>query len=86
MITEVKPVYTPGAMRARIQGAVWMKAIVLPNGTVGDVVVETSLDREHGLDDQAVQALKQWTFEPGTKDGEPVAVEVTVEMTFTLRK
>jgi TonB family protein len=86
VITEVKPVYTPGAMRAKIQGAVWMKAVVLADGTVDHVTVEKSLDREHGLDEQAVRALTQWTFEPGTKDGEAVSVEVTVKMTFTLKK
>jgi TonB family protein len=86
VIREVKPGYTPEAMRAKIQGSVWMKVVVLSSGIVGDVTIEKSLDREHGLDEQAMQAAKQWRFEPGTKDGEPVAVEVTVQMTFTLKK
>lgn len=61
-------------------------AVVLPNGTVGDVTVVKSLDDEHGLDEQAIRATRQWQFKPGTKDGKPVAVEVTIEMTFTLKK
>ena len=85
VIKEVKPVYTPEAMRAKVHGTVWMQAVVLSTGNVGDVAVVKSLDREHGLDDQAVEALRQWVFEPGTKDGVPVAVEVTIEMTFTLK-
>jgi TonB family protein len=48
-------------------------------------VVVQSLDSEYGLDDEAVKALKQWEFEPGTKDGAPVAVRVDVEMTFKLK-
>jgi TonB family protein len=86
VIREVKPVYTPEAMRARIQGTVWLRAVVLASGEVGEVTVRKSLDEEHGLDVAAIDALKQWTFKPGTKNGEPVAVEVTVEMTFTLKK
>jgi len=43
------------------------------------------LDTQHGLDDEAVKALKQWRFSPGTKDGKPVPVVVELEMTFTLR-
>jgi protein TonB len=86
IVKEVKPSYTAEAMQAKVQGTVWLTAVVLPSGDVGDVTVRTSLDKEHGLDEQAVRALKQWKFEPGTKDGKAVAVEVTVEMTFTLKK
>jgi TonB family protein len=85
-IKEVKPAYTARAMQAKIQGTVWLKAVVLPSGDVGDVTVSRSLDPEHGLDEEAIRAMRQWKFKPGTKDGKAVAVEVTVEMTFTLKK
>ena len=39
-----------------------------------------------GLDKQAVTAVSQWVFEPGTKDGEPVAVRLLIELTFALGK
>jgi TonB family protein len=86
VVREVKPVYTPAAMQARIQGTVWMTAVVMASGDVGDVTVVKSLDQEHGLDQQAIDALRQWKFEPGTREGKPVPVEVTIEMTFTLKK
>jgi TonB family protein len=86
VVREVKPEYTPAAMRARIQGTVWLTTIVLANGDVGDVTVAKSLDAEHGLDQQAIDATRQWKFEPGTREGKPVSVEVTIEMTFTLKK
>jgi TonB family protein len=59
---------------------------VLEDGTVGEVTVTQSLDKEYGLDDEAVKALNQWIFELGTKDKKPVAVRIDVEMSFTLKK
>lgn len=86
LVREVKPVYTAKAMQAKIQGAVWLTAVVLPSGDVKDVTVRKSLDKEHGLDNEAIKAARQWKFKPGTKDGKPVPVEVTIELTFTLKK
>ena len=85
VVREVKPEYTREAMQQGIQGSVWMLVVVLATGDVGDVQISRSLDAEYGLDRQAIQASKQWKFKPGTKDGKPVAVEVTIEMTFTLK-
>jgi periplasmic protein TonB len=85
LVKEVKPEYTAAAIAARIQGSVVMSAVVLSNGTVGDVTVVRSLDTVFGLDAEAVKAAKQWMFNPGTKDGQAVAVRVSIEMTFTLR-
>ena len=86
VVREVKPVYTAAAMQAKIQGTVWMTAVVLANGDVAEVAVVKSLDQEHGLDQQAIDATRQWKFEPGTREGKPVPVEITIEMTFTLKK
>lgn len=86
VITEVRPKYTPEALQARIEGRVTMTAVVRTDGTPGDIEITESLDTEYGLDEQAVAALRQWRFEPGLKDGKPVPVRVTVEMTFRLKK
>jgi TonB family protein len=83
LVKEVKPQYTPEAKKAKIQGVVTLECVVQPDGTIGDVEVTTSLDA--GLDQEAIKAVKQWRFEPGTKDGKPVPVLITLEMTFTLR-
>jgi periplasmic protein TonB len=82
---QVQPQYTPEAMQNRIEGSVELSSVVLANGAVGDVKVIRSLDSQHGLDTQAVQAMKMWEFKPGTKDGKPVAVRITVLMTFTMK-
>ncbi len=86
VVSEVKPQYTPEAMRAKIEGTVIMTAVVRTDGTPSDIEITQSLDTQYGLDKQAVAALGQWRFEPGRKDGKPVPVRVTVEMRFTLRK
>src|SRR5512141_2590568 len=80
LIREYKPQYTEEAMRAKIQGVVEMSAVVLEDGSVGDVTDTKSLDQQYGLDEQAVKAMKRWRFKPGMKDGKPVAVAVSVEM------
>lgn len=85
VIREVKPQYTADAMRAKVQGTVLIQAVVMPDGTVGNVEVVRSLDQTFGLDQEAVKAAKQWRFVPGTRFGRPVPVLVTIELTFTLR-
>jgi bla regulator protein BlaR1 len=82
---EVKPRYTPEAMQAHIEGSVMLAAVVLESGSVGEVTVEQSLDSVYGLDQAAVNAVKQWGFDPGTKDGKPVAVRVEIEISFKLK-
>ncbi len=82
---EVRPDYTTEAKQQQIEGTVLLTAVVLAGGTVGEVTVTRSLDATYGLDGQAVTAMKQWLFTPGKKDGKPVAVRISVEMTFTLK-
>jgi TonB family protein len=85
LVREVKPAYTPDAMRARIQGNVWISAIVLADGTVTRLRVVRSLDRSFGLDEEALKAVQQWRFKPGTRLGRPVAVQIDVSVGFGMR-
>ena len=85
VLYEVKPGYTQAAMDAKIQGSVWMKVVVGASGDVTNVEISRSLDAEHGLDAKAIEAAYKWKFKPGMKDGTPVNVRVTIEMTFTLK-
>jgi TonB family protein len=70
-------------MGAGVEGVVTLECVVTPDGTVGEVRVTQPL--EPSLDQAAIDALKQWRFRPGQKDGKAVAVMVEVEMSFTLR-
>ncbi len=84
VVREVKPQYTPEAQRAMIEGTVVVEGVVEPDGTVAQVHVTKSLDRKFGLDQEAVNAAKQWLFQPGTKDGVAVPVVVSIELNFVL--
>jgi periplasmic protein TonB len=84
LVKEVKPNYTRSAMDRKVEGIVELSAVVQSDGTVGDAHVTRSLDDD--LDEQAIIAVKQWQFRPGTKDGKAVDVEVSVQLTFTLKK
>lgn len=85
LLREVKPQYTAQAMRAKIQGEVLLECIVQPDGSVGNIRVVRSLDGAFGLDQEAIKAARQWRFVPGTKQGQPVPVLVTIAIAFTLR-
>ena len=71
-------------MDAKIQGTVEVEAVVETNGKVSAVRVVRSLDKVHGLDDEAVKAMKQWKFKlPKGNDAAPVLVKA--ELSFWLR-
>ena len=84
-LRDVKPQYTPDAMRLKIQGSVVMDAIVDPTGRVIDVRVTKSLDRVYGLDEQARRAAFDTRFTPCKKSGTPVACRIVFELQFTIR-
>ena len=84
-IHQERPQYTQAAMAAQIEGTVVLEITVLGDGSVGTVKVVRSLDSERGLDQEAVKALKLWTWKPGTRGGQPSSVTVQIEMTFTLK-
>jgi len=80
----VEPKYTEAARAARIEGMVVLEAVVLANGTVGEVRVIQSLDARHGLDQEAIKCVKEWRFHPATRNGTAVPIIVTLEVMFRL--
>jgi periplasmic protein TonB len=77
-----EPEFTEEARQAKHQGTVLLWLIVGADGTPRDIKVVRRLGM--GLDQKAVESVRQWKFAPATKDGKPVAVEVKVEVAFTL--
>jgi TonB family protein len=82
---QVRPQYTAAAMKQKIQGSVQIEMVVSTDGEPTDLKVARSLDAEYGLDEAALRAAAEWRFEPGRKDGKPVPVIITLELTFTLK-
>jgi TonB family protein len=79
------PAYTAEAMRARLQGIVVLNCVVQPDGTCSDIRVMRSLDTTFGLDQQAIASAREWRFRPGFRLGQPVPVQVTLEIGFSIR-
>lgn len=82
-VSMPNPEYSDKARKKKISGTVVVAMVVTPDGTVRDVTVIKSLERS--LDQQAIAAVKTWTFEPATKDGKPVAVHLHAEVSFRIR-
>jgi len=76
------PEYSEEARKAKYQGAVVLWLVVGPDGRTRDVRVQRSLGM--GLDEKAVEAVRQWRFQPSLKDGHPVPVQINVEVNFRL--
>lgn len=85
LIQRVPARYPPEAQTRRLQGTVVVRCVVEPDGTVSAATVTRSVDPEYGLDAEAVNAVRQWRFEPGRREGQPVRVAALVTITFTLR-
>jgi TonB family protein len=85
VLYDAKPQYTAAAMRARIQGRVLVSGVVDVDGRLHDARLLLSLDPTLGLDSEAMAAVAQWRFVPGTRDGRPVRVTVTIEVSFNLK-
>jgi len=83
LLREVKANYTDEARRGNIEGEVELEIVVRRDGTVGDVKVLRGL--RGGLNDRAIEAVRQWRFAPGRMKGVPVDVVVEVGVEFRLR-
>ncbi len=78
---EVAPAYPPIARQARVAGTVELSATIGSNGKVKDLHV---MSGNPLLVDAAVNAVKQWTYQPTYLNGKPVEVLTEVDVRFTL--
>ncbi len=83
LLREVKADYTEDARKRGLSGEVLLEIVVRSDGSVGDVKLLQGLGS--GLDDRAIQAVRQWRFAPAQKQGTPVDVLVEVAVEFKLR-
>ena len=76
------PEYSEEARKAKYQGTVVLWVVVGPDGRPRDIRVQRTLGL--GLDEKAIEAVRQWKFDPARKNGQPVAVQINVEVNFRL--
>ncbi len=82
VLYDPEPEYSEEARKAKFQGTVVLWVVVGPDGKVRDIKVSRSLGM--GLDEKAVEAVRRWKFDPAKKDGQPVPVQVSIEVNFRL--
>jgi protein TonB len=81
-IFSPEPEFSEEARKAKYQGVVTLALVVGTDGRPSNIRVQSSLGM--GLDEKAIEAVKNWRFEPAMKDGHPVRVEIAVEVDFHL--
>jgi periplasmic protein TonB len=74
------PVYPPKALKERVRGIVVLRVLVDESGRPAEVHIEQGARAD--LNEAAVEAAKQWRFEPGRKDGHPVKSSTRVRFPF----
>jgi protein TonB len=81
LIHNVKPPYPPLARQARIQGTVVLQAVIGKDGTIQNLRIVSGHPM---LAQAALDAVKQWRYKPYYLNGEPVDVDTTINVNFTL--
>jgi TonB family protein len=82
-LRKVDPKYPPSLMSERVEGEVVLYAVIRRDGTVDSIQLVHGIDEQ--LDENAMQALSQWKFQPATRQGTPVELEAIVHIPFRLR-
>ena len=81
LISQPKPLYPPIAKQARVQGTVVLAATISKSGTIDNLRVVSGHPM---LTQSALQAVRQWKYQPTYLNGEPVEVETTINVNFSL--
>jgi protein TonB len=81
LVRKVQPTYPPLARQARIQGTVVLQAQISKNGDIENLQL---ISGHPMLAPAAIEAVKQWKYKPYLLNGEPVEVETTVQVNFSL--
>jgi len=79
---DPEPEYSNEAREAKFQGSVVLWVVVGADGVPHDIRVQRSLGM--GLDEKAIAAVHNWRFQPAMRNGQPVAVQVSIEVNFRL--
>jgi TonB family protein len=86
IIKHVAPQYPQLAKKAGIEGEVWVKVWIRKDGTVETAEVQKRSQTNVGFEEAAIEAAKQFEFEPALVQGKPVAVWVAIPFHFSLKE
>lgn len=84
-LNNPKPPYPPVAFQMRIEGTVTLKALVLPDGSCGQVTLARSSGNAL-LDQSALSTVAQWKFTPAKSQGKTVSQWVSIPITFSVKR
>jgi TonB family protein len=82
ILYRIEPEYLEAARKAKLQGEIWIDGTVTATGHFANLVIYKLLGMS--LDFKAMEAVRQWRFEPATKDGKRVSIAAHVEVHFRL--
>jgi TonB family protein len=82
VLQKVEPEFSEEGRAAGLQGTVVVQVVIGPDGVARAARILRGLGL--GLDEQAIEAISQWQFKPGVKDGQPVPVAATIEVNWRL--
>lgn len=82
LVHQVSPEFSEEARRAKYSGSVRVYMEIDRDGRPRNIRLDHSLGL--GLDEKAIEAVRQWLFKPGTKNGMPVVVSAVVDVSFRL--
>ena len=82
VLFEVEPEFSEDARKAKLQGVVMLAAEVDVNGRLRNIRITRGLGL--GLEEKAIEAVKQWRFRPAYRNGKPVAAPASIEVNFHL--
>jgi protein TonB len=83
IVNRVQPIYPPLARQTRISGTVRLHAIISKDGTIQQLEV---ISGHPLLQQAALDAVRQWRYQPTLLNGEPVEVDTTIDVIFSLNQ
>ena len=82
LVAQADPVYTEEARAKHVSGNVELSLVIDQAGLPQDIQVVRGLGS--GLDEKAIEAVKQYRFKPATRDGQPVATKIHINVNFQI--
>jgi TonB family protein len=81
--SHILPEFPPSRLRGTSNAFVFLEAVIQKDGSVGQLCIKKAVPPEAGLEESAIEAVKQWKYEPATLEGEPINIRFTIFLSFS---